>query len=528
MQQPEFRHIPVGQLVFSQTTAQKERRAHFAKVGLKELADSIAQVGIAQPILVRAKIQGHGAIDQYEVVAGERRVLAAKQVGLTEVPAMVRVIDDKQLLELQLVENLQREGLSELAEAEGYEQLMALGHGAEEIAAKVGKSRSYVYGRLKLTDLCKDARAAFYEGKLSASTALELAKIPDEGQQKKALKEITEPKYRNAPLSVREARDHIQENYMLRLASAGFPTDDATLVAKAGACGTCPKRSGNQPELFGDAKNADLCTDVVCFRGKITAHGARTIADAKKTGQKVITGTEAKAIAPHGTQYGLRGYVKLSEKSYDHNQKTYAEVLGKDYVPALLVDPDNGTLIKVAPEKDIPRKKRPGSGSGSKSASSASAKKDAAKEKADKELEAAYRKEVFRALLAAAPKKVDRETLQGLVLRELDAVIYGPEEPFIALMGWKDGKGSIESRVKALSDPDLAQLAAVMVVVEEATDNYGNTPRLDAAAKRAGIDSKKIRDQLKATAKAAAAPAAEKVATPAKAKAKKQPAKKKK
>lgn len=518
--QPEFRHIPLTQLTFSNTTAQKERRAHFAKVGLKELADSIAAVGIAQPILVRAKIEGRGELDQYEVVAGERRVLAAKQVGLTEVPAMVRVINDQQLLELQLIENLQREGLSELAEAEGYEQLMELGHGAEEIAAKVGKSRSYVYGRLKLTELCKEARAAFYDGKLSASTALELAKIPDHGQQKLALKAITEPKW-GEPLSVRAAREHIQENYMLRLGSAGFPTDDAALVAKAGACGTCPKRSGNQPELFGDVKGPDLCTDVVCFRGKIAAHGERAIAEAKKTGQKVIAGAAVKKVAPHGIEYSLQEYVKLEDKSWDHDQKTYAQVLGKDYVPTLLQDPDSGKLIKIAPKKDVPKPKRTVGGSGSK-ASGSSGKKDAAKEKADKQLEKACQRAIFQATLAAAPKKIDRATLQAMVMREIDD-IYGPEEELVELMGWDKGKGSIESRIKALSDSDLAQLAAVVLVVEDALSDYGDAHDLVAAAKRYGVDAKKIRDQVKAKAKAAAAPAPApkvkaKAAAPAKAK----------
>jgi hypothetical protein len=68
---------------------------------------------------------------------------------------------------------------------------------------------------------------------------------------------------------------------MLRLASAGFKTEDAELVPLAGACGPCPKRTGNQPELFGDVKGADVCTDVACFRRKIAAHAERVIAAAK-------------------------------------------------------------------------------------------------------------------------------------------------------------------------------------------------------------------------------------------------------
>lgn len=267
----QVQSIRLANIAVSETGAQAERRKHLDKAKLAELAESIKTVGLLSPIIVRI-IDG-----VFEIVAGERRYLAAKLAGLEHIDASVRDLTDDQVLEVQLVENLQREDLHELAEAEGYEALQKLNHTAEAIADKVGKSKAYVYARMKLLALCKDARKAFYEGKLSASTALLLARIPNDKLQAQALKENTQDRW-DGPMSYRAAAEHIQNNYMLRLSDAGFKTEDPELVPAAGACGACPKRSGNQKELFGDVKGADICTDTVCFAAKRQAHAARVMA----------------------------------------------------------------------------------------------------------------------------------------------------------------------------------------------------------------------------------------------------------
>jgi ParB/RepB/Spo0J family partition protein len=290
--QSTARRLPIANLQLSRTPAQGERRQHFDKDKLQELAASIKSTGgLIQSIVVRPvqiiRTEGlNGLIvagktyfspdeaekvahNKFEIVAGERRYLAAKLAGLTEIDCSVRDLTDEQVEEIQLVENLQREDLHELAEAEGYEALQKRGHSIDEMADKVGKSKATIYARMKLLALCKDARKAFYAGKLSASTALLLARLVGEDVQKKAMKEIIEDRrFGDGPMSYREAAEHIHENYMLRLDDAGFPTQDATLVPAAGTCGACPKRTGNQPELFGDIKNADVCTDSACFKTK--------------------------------------------------------------------------------------------------------------------------------------------------------------------------------------------------------------------------------------------------------------------
>ena len=129
-------------------------RKDFARASLEELADSIRQRGIVQPLIVRQR-----GLD-YELIAGERRWRAAQMLGLTEVPVIVREADDRAVLELALIENLQRENLNAIEEAHGYEQLMGQFQlTQEEAAGKVGKSRSVVANALRLLKLESDLQS---------------------------------------------------------------------------------------------------------------------------------------------------------------------------------------------------------------------------------------------------------------------------------------------------------------------------------------------------------------------------------
>jgi ParB/RepB/Spo0J family partition protein len=276
--------LPLDRIELSRTAAQVARRKRFDAAALSDLADSMRQYGVLQPIICRS------TATDYELVAGERRYLAAKQAGLAQIPAVVRSLSDAAVIEVQLIENLQRADVHPMEEAEGYQQLMKQhGHPIEELHTKVGKSRSYVYGRLKLLDLCKQARNAFYDGKLSASISLLVARIPGEALQKQALDRVLGGHFRQ-PMSYRDASDWIQHELMLRLKDAPFPTDDVLLDDQAGPCTTCPKRTGNQPELFGDIQGADVCTDPACHKGKLVAWGERLLEAAEGRGQKVIAG----------------------------------------------------------------------------------------------------------------------------------------------------------------------------------------------------------------------------------------------
>jgi ParB/RepB/Spo0J family partition protein len=254
--EPKVELLPLTAIAPSETHIQALRRQRFTKDELKDLADSITKTrGVLQPIVVRPLAALRG-LAKYEIVAGERRWLASKLAGLAHIQASVREISDQEVLEVQLIENLQRKGLHELEEAEGYDELMKLKKiTAEQLVDMVGKSRSYVYARLKLLALCPEARKAFYAGELDASRALLIARIGHHDTQRQALKDGDAGRIRpRRPMSYREAHEHIVRNYMLQLSSAPFDIKDANLVPKAGDCIKCPKRTGNQADLFGDIK----------------------------------------------------------------------------------------------------------------------------------------------------------------------------------------------------------------------------------------------------------------------------------
>ncbi|MCW5323710.1 ParB/RepB/Spo0J family partition protein, partial [Verminephrobacter aporrectodeae subsp. tuberculatae] len=176
-------------------------RKHFDQVKLRELAESIQASGVHQPILLRPLPGMHDAPDDapvpiYELVVGARRLRACKIAQVVDVPAMIRKLTDQQALEIQVIENLQREDVTELEEAEGYEMLIGTsGLTVEQVAAKIGKSRSYVYTRLKVLDLCQQARKALREGQIDFSRGLLIARIPDEVLQIKALDYCTRADY---------------------------------------------------------------------------------------------------------------------------------------------------------------------------------------------------------------------------------------------------------------------------------------------------------------------------------------------
>src|SRR5208283_3826842 len=150
--------VPVARV----RSSRLQPRQDFSAESLRELADSIKEQGIVQPLIVRA--QG----GDFELIAGERRWRAAQMLGLAEVPVIVRQADDRAVLELALIENLQRENLNAIEEAQGYAQLISqFKLTQEEAATKVGRSRVVVANALRLLKLPADLQAHVRDGRLS-------------------------------------------------------------------------------------------------------------------------------------------------------------------------------------------------------------------------------------------------------------------------------------------------------------------------------------------------------------------------
>src|SRR5437660_10394127 len=160
-------------------------RKDFSEEALRELADSIKEQGIVQPLIVRARGEG------YELIAGERRWRAAQMLGLGEVPVIVREADDRAVLELALIENLQRENLNPIEEAQGYAQLIEQFQlKQEEVALKVGKSRAVVANALRLLKLAPALQTYVRDGRLSVGHAKVILGLISEKQQKIAAERI--------------------------------------------------------------------------------------------------------------------------------------------------------------------------------------------------------------------------------------------------------------------------------------------------------------------------------------------------
>ena len=155
--------------------SQRNPRRHFDENELQDLAASIRQHGIVQPVVVRTV-----EVNRYEIIAGERRWRAAQLAGFTDVPVIVRDVDDRTALELAIVENVQRSDLNPLEEAMGYEQLIAEhGYTQNDLGEIIGKSRSHVANSLRLLKLPDPVRDMLADGSLSAGHARALVSTSD-------------------------------------------------------------------------------------------------------------------------------------------------------------------------------------------------------------------------------------------------------------------------------------------------------------------------------------------------------------
>jgi ParB family transcriptional regulator, chromosome partitioning protein len=173
--------VPLGRI----RPGSLQPRKDFAPEALRELADSIREQGIVQPLIVRERN------DHLELIAGERRWRAAQLLGLSEVPVIVRQADDRAVLELALIENLQRENLNALEEAQGYSQLISQFQlTQEEVALKVGKSRAVVANSLRLLKLAPAIQIYLRDGRLSVGHAKVILGLAGEKQQQFAAERV--------------------------------------------------------------------------------------------------------------------------------------------------------------------------------------------------------------------------------------------------------------------------------------------------------------------------------------------------
>lgn len=345
-------------LSLSELVRSKTNRQIVEDEALLEMAATMKVYGVLQPLLVR-RLPAERLQDTFEdeatkhatheIIAGERRFVAARIAGLCRVPVHIVAADNSNAVVMQLIENLHRADLNPLDEAHGI-QLLVDAHSMtrEAVADALRKSRSHVMESLRLLKICPEAIAALKAGTLNRSVALLVAQRPTPALQVEFTRKVLTGGPDGGPLSYRSAKDLAQRNYMTDLTQAPFALDNAQLLPKVGACTQCPKRTGANPELW-DKAGADVCTDTACFADKKEAHYEALKADAHAKGRKIITGREARELMP--TEGATpKGYILL-DKPKRGDTEPMRQVLGQE-VPqgkVVLIETPTGGVVEAVP-----------------------------------------------------------------------------------------------------------------------------------------------------------------------------------
>jgi len=522
-----FSLVALGELHESPTNPRKT----FDQKHLEELAANVAKAGVLHPLLVRpiptALKSGHA----YEIVAGHRRARASALAGLDQVPCFVREMTDLEVVETQLIELSQRDDVHPLEEAESYRVMKESPHSLPEaeIAARVGKTAAYVHQRLKLCALVEPARSAYLKGTLSGAIAQLLARIANPKLQAEAAQEVLEGggyEYANGknttlPMSLNRAMEHLREKYTLQLGGAPFDTKDAELVPGAGPCTTCPKRTGNQVELFPDIKSKDVCTDPTCFAAKKAAAWAKTKAEAKEEGKKVLSKSESEKLFPRWGSRELPSdapYVDLKAKcEEDPKHRTWGQLLGKSAPEKVLAADRDGKVHDLVDKKAaVEALKEAGHNFAAKVSTASRA--DSGSYHAQQEREAAERKKREQIAAAVANRVVtqmvgdiERGGFAVVALRLMvgDLSKWG-NQPLIRRRLGLPGNVQVTDKqakeVRELADKmDAQQLLALAFesIVCESFYNEWNDDDLKGAAKAWGFDLKKVRKEVEEDLKAA-------------------------
>lgn len=256
--------------------SEQNYRRSYDETKMEELVASIKEQGIIEPLVVRP-LNGNGT---FEIVVGHRRYNAASLANLEVVPVVVRELTDEEVLEIQVVENSQREDPNPIDEALGFKRLLDTGHyNAETIATKIGHSISYVLGRLRLLYIPEEAQEMLMSGEVSLGHALLLTRYRHASDQENLLAIITE----DTGITVKEAESRL-ERMSPSLEEAEFNCKE---------CEACQYRSRNQTNLFPQLEEAsDDCMDIQCYKEKTYAHYQSIVDERAEQGFKILMDPE--------------------------------------------------------------------------------------------------------------------------------------------------------------------------------------------------------------------------------------------
>lgn len=342
-----YQTLPISLIHESKTNPR--RTFHPAK--LVELAESLRTHGLIQPITVRPNSEG------YEIIAGARRFRAARIAELEELPARILDLTDEQTLEVQIIENSQRQDVHPYEEAAGYQRLLDLpGYDVAALADKCGKSQSHIYARLTLLQLVPEVADAFQHEKITASHANLIARLTAE-QQAEAFKQCWRKDWQDKEphlLPAKHLSAWIQNSLYLPLAEATFSIEDPSLNIEAGACLTCPRRSGFNTQLFADVQG-DQCFDSLCYRGKVKASIDRELAANPELVQ-IVNGYRPASERVEGqlepNQFNVIRDTKPSDVAAEEDSETSAVICTTTRIGLVVYGENTGSRINVCTDKE--------------------------------------------------------------------------------------------------------------------------------------------------------------------------------
>ncbi len=529
--------------------------------GVEEMAESMKKVGVLQKPIVRPRKHKGGG---FELVFGYKRRAAAKLAGLATLRCELRLLTDEEVYAARLVENLQRSNPHPMDEARCLQDMISnRGYSVERIADETGKPTRYIRERLQLCNLSLKCQKALDADSITLGVALVLARIPQAKLQEEALGQV-EANHGEACQSVASAAEIVRENFMLKLVDAPFDRADSELLGKAGACTVCPKRTGNQTELFADVKSPDLCTDPACFREKGGAYLKQVVAGEKgKRKLKVLSDTAAKKTFG---QYG-RGIDWQSEYDDLNGESTFyvgshtkrlknKTLVGPDVEVTLGQDPKSGKVYELVPKKLVKAaleraKKEATKESKKKSASSKkkTSPAEAAKRKADAE-KAKAKEQINEALVDALVHQAESSALASVASAPFRILVkrlvedsgterllarrnIGPAPATKKAPSWKSRQSNdqyLDKLIEQAGADWLWGVAFELLAWDALERDYGpKTGNIDPLLKAFGVDRKKVEAETLKALKAAKTAADEAEPAPKKkAAAKKATAKKRK
>lgn len=238
-------------------------RKYFRQEDLETFAAELKLHGIISPLTVRKLENG-----KFQLVAGERRLRAARIAKLQTVPVIIRELTDEQVTEIQLAENLQRENPHPLDEANAVKLMQDTGKSIDEIALRLGKPKQFVYIRLKLLNLIEPIREMFFGEVINLQQSLTIATISQEGQTQFFNEHCTKWKQKNFSLPNLE---WYLRPYRYDLRNAPFDAKDKKLIPEVGACTGCQFNSASVKSLFPEYAKQAICSNISCYNNKCTA-----------------------------------------------------------------------------------------------------------------------------------------------------------------------------------------------------------------------------------------------------------------